>query len=84
MPMTENTNISVLFKQIDREEVIYTLKSDAVLYPKFRKLTGDLRERMIDFLSGTKTLPLTYDPFFKKLFNPDIYLTDLQDLSAAS
>ena len=73
MPMTENTNISVLFKQIDREEVIYTLKSDAVLYPKFRKLTGDLRERMIDFLSGTKTLPLTYDPFFKKLFNPDIY-----------
>ena len=73
MPMTENTNISVLFKQTDRAEVIHTLKSDAVLYPKFRKLTGDLRERMIDFLSGTKTLPLTYDPFFKKLFNPDIY-----------
>ena len=73
MPMTENTNIRVLFRQTDREDVIHTLKNDALLYPKFRKLTGDLRERMIDFLSGTKTLPLTYDPFFKKLFNPDIY-----------
>ena len=73
MPMTENTNISVLFRQTDREEVIHTLNSEAFLYPKFRKLTGELRERMIDFLSGTKTLPLTYDPFFKKLFNPDIY-----------
>ena len=73
MPMTENTNIRVLFRQTDREDVIHTLKNDALLYPQFRKLTGDLRERMIDFLSGTKTLPLTYDPFFKKLFNPDIY-----------
>ena len=73
MPMTQNTNISVLFRQTDREEVIHALKSEAFLYPKFRKLTGELRERMIDFLSGTKTLPLTYDPFFKKLFNPDIY-----------
>lgn len=73
MPMTENTNISALFRQTDRDEVIHTLNSEAFLYPKFRKLTGELRERMIDFLSGTKTLPLTYDPFFKKLFNPDIY-----------
>ena len=73
MPMTESTNISALFRQTDREEVIHTLNSEAFLYPKFRKLTGELRERMIDFLSGTKTLPLTYDPFFKKLFNPDIY-----------
>ena len=73
MPMTENTNIRVLFRQTDREDVIHTLNNDVFLYPKFRKLTGELRERMIDFLSGTKTLPLTYDPFFKKLFNPDIY-----------
>ena len=73
MPMTENTNICVLFRQTNREDIIHTLKNDAFLYPKFRKLTGELRERMIDFLSGTKTLPLTYDPFFKKLFNPDIY-----------
>lgn len=73
MPMTENTNITVLFRQTDRKDVIHTLNSDVFLYPTFRKLTGELRERMIDFLSGTKTLPLTYDPFFKKLFNPDIY-----------
>ena len=27
----------------------------------------------MDFMTGTKTLPLTYDPIFKKLFNPEVY-----------
>ena len=34
---------------------------------------SDDRVGISDFLSGTKTLPLTYDPFFKKMFNPDIH-----------
>ena len=27
----------------------------------------------MEFMEGKKSLPLTYDPFFKKIFNPDIY-----------
>ena len=34
----------------------------------------------LDFMSGKKTLPLTYDPIFKKLFNPEIYPERLSDL----
>ena len=77
--MTKNTKISTLFTQTDRKIVIDNLKNDPLLSVRFRTLTGELKERMIDFLCGTATLPLTYDPFFKKLFNPDIYPERLEN-----
>ena len=77
--MTKNTKISTLFTQTDRKIVIDNLKNDPLLSVRFRSLTGELKERMIDFLCGTATLPLTYDPFFKKLFNPDIYPERLEN-----
>ena len=67
--MTPNTKISTLFTQTDRKIVIDKLKNNPLLSVRFRSLKGELKERMIDFLCGTATLPLTYDPFFKKLFN---------------
>ena len=79
MPMTPNTKISTLFTQTDRKIVIDKLKNNPLLSVRFRSLKGELKERMIDFLCGTATLPLTYDPFFKKLFNPDIYPERLEN-----
>ena len=77
--MTPNTKISTLFTQTDRKIVIDKLKNNPLLSVRFRSLKGELKERMIDFLCGTATLPLTYDPFFKKLFNPDIYPERLEN-----
>lgn len=77
--MTPNTKISTLFTQTDRKIVIDKLKNNPLLSVRFRFLKGELKERMIDFLCGTATLPLTYDPFFKKLFNPDIYPERLEN-----
>ena len=34
------------------------------------RLSAPLRERFLDFLRGARTLPLTYDPFFKAIFDP--------------
>ena len=79
MPLTPKTKISYLFTQTDRNTVIDNLKNNPLLSVRFRPLTGELKERMIDFLCGTATLPLTYDPFFKKLFNPDIYPERLEN-----
>ena len=73
MPMTEKVDISTLFKRKDRERVVCELKQDPEVYGRYRCLTDDLKERLTGFLCGTRTLPLTYDPFFKKLFNPDAY-----------
>jgi len=29
------------------------------------------KQRLLDYMTGKKTLPFTYDPFFKLVFNPD-------------
>ena len=73
MPMTEKAEISTLFKRKDRDSVVNDLKNDPETYGRYRCLTDDLKERLTGFLCGTRTLPLAYDPFFKKLFNPDAY-----------
>ena len=31
------------------------------------------RKRFVDFCQGEKSLPLTCDPFFKKIFHPDVH-----------
>ena len=71
--MTEKGEISTFFKRRDRDSVVNDLKNDPETYGRYRCLTDDLKERLTGFLCGTRTLPLTYDPFFKKLFNPDAY-----------
>ena len=58
--MTPKTKISSLFTQTDRNTVIDNLKNNPLLSVRFRTLTGELKERMIDFLCGTATLPLTF------------------------
>ena len=67
-----HNKISTLFEPKDRYEVISELKKTPEIYNRYIRLSDNLRSRLLDFLCGKKTLPLTYDPFFKKLFNTDI------------
>ncbi len=67
-----HNKISTLFEPKDRYEVISELKKTPEIYNRYIRLSDNLRSRLLDFLCGKKTLPLTYDPFFKKLFNIDI------------
>ena len=41
------------------------------------------KERFVDFMTGRKTLPLTYDPFFKFIFSPDAHPQRLEELLSA-
>ncbi|SFQ31751.1 PD-(D/E)XK nuclease family transposase [Lachnospiraceae bacterium XBB1006] len=44
-------------------------------YPVKRRMLENMEEpwkqRLLDYMTGKKTLPFTYDPFFKMVFNPD-------------
>lgn len=73
--MPTEIKISTLFHKNDRsrDQIISDLNRNPRLKSDYQRLTIDLKNRLVDFLSGTKTLPLTYDPFFKKMFNPDIH-----------
>ena len=59
--------------ELPEEEVLKSLKSTPGLYARYSQMNQDWRERFMDFCRGKKTFPFTYDPFFKKIFNPDIH-----------
>ena len=73
--MPTEFKISTLFQKNNhsRDQIIADLTRNPRLNSDYQRLTVDLKNRLVDFLSGTKTLPLTYDPFFKKMFNPDVH-----------
>ena len=58
---------------MSREDVLAEVVSDPKLRIPFWKLNQECRERFLEFLQGTKTLPVTYDPFFKAVFHPDVH-----------
>ncbi len=57
----------------EKDEVILIFKDSPMLYGRFQRLNNQWRQRFLDFCRGKKTLPLTYDPFFKRIFHPDIH-----------
>lgn len=49
------------------------MEESPLLYNGYRALNGEWKQRFLDFCEGKKSLPLTYDPFFKRIFHPDIH-----------
>ena len=82
----ENTNDQnqkpgkLSFPHFTEQERLNEFKNNPSLYRKIQQLDEPWKKRFLDFMTGKKTLPLTYDPFFKKLFQPDIYPERLSSL----
>ena len=55
------------------EQVVELLKRSPLLYGSYQNLDAGWQRRFLDFCQGKKTLPLTYDPFFKRIFHPDVH-----------
>ena len=55
------------------DEVIGFLKRSPALYGSYQGLSEEWKRRFLDFCQEKRTLPLTYDPFFKRIFHPDIH-----------
>ena len=55
------------------ELVVELLKRSPLLYGSYQNLDAGWQRRFLDFCQGKKTLPLTYDPFFKRIFHPDVH-----------
>ena len=58
---------------MSRKDALEEVVRDPKLRIPFWKLNQECRERFLEFLQGTKTLPVTYDPFFKAVFHPDVH-----------
>ena len=66
-------NIHQLFPSRTNDEYLLELKKNPSIYRTYLNWPDKWKSRFLEFMEGKKSLPLTYDPFFKKLFNPDVY-----------
>ena len=69
-----------LFPSRTEHECLTELRKHPRSYFAYQNMAQEWKNRFLGFMEGKKTLPLTYDPFFKKLFNPDIYPERLSSL----
>ena len=70
---TKPVDIHQLFPSRTKQECLAELRKHPRSYFAYQNMSPEWKNRFLGFMEGTKTLPLTYDPFFKKLFNPDVY-----------
>lgn len=53
--------------------ILDQLQKSPITYKHFTSMEASWRKRFLDFCEGKTSLPLTYDPFFKRIFHPDIH-----------
>ncbi len=56
---------------LTEEEVLRQIRASKELEQNYYNLPQDFRQRFLDFCTGVKGLPLTYDPIFKRIFDPE-------------
>ena len=54
-------------------ETLRLLQESPQLYLNYCQLSKPWRQQFLAFCEGKKSLPLTYDPFFRRIFHPDIH-----------
>ena len=56
-----------------KEETLERIRESPALSRSFGALNKRWKEDFLSFCEGKKSLPLTYDPFFKYIFDPEIH-----------
>ena len=58
---------------LTKEEVLRRVSANAGMEAAYQGMSGKWQERFLNFCTGKGGLPITYDPFFKKIFDPEIH-----------
>lgn len=73
----------VLGKEKTREEVLLEIKSNRAVYPIFLDLKKEYQEQFIEFCMGVRGIKMTYDNFFKYIFNAEAHPERLSKMLSA-
>ena len=69
--MTKSKKLQRALKEpISRSEALQRIQADPEAYSKFIEFPNEHQEKILEFIQGSRGLPIVYDPFFKKIFNP--------------
>ncbi len=63
-----------------REEVMKEIEENPAVYSTFLNLNKDFREQFVQFCMGVRGVKVTYDPFFKYIFNAEEHPERLSDM----
>ena len=63
----------VLGEAQTREQVMNQIQRNPDAYLKFKRLSEEFQEELVEFCMGNRGLKVAYDPFFQKIFNPEVY-----------
>lgn len=64
---------NVLGQRETRTEVLRLIEQEEETRQKYLLLPDELKEELIAFCMGNRGLKITYDPFFKYMFNPNLH-----------
>ena len=63
-----------------REEILAEIKSDFETYCVFLEMKPEFREQFLEFCMGMRGVKMSYDPFFKHIFDAEVHPERLSDL----
>lgn len=61
-------------------EALEEIKIRPELYKEYCQWPEQFRNEFLEFMMGVRGVKMTYDPFFKHIFNPEVYPERLSDL----
>lgn len=70
----------VILDCTNENTLIGSLKNYQPLYRQFGGLNREWQDRFLDYCLKKRTLPVTYDPFFRRIFHPDMHPERLSHL----
>ena len=71
MYMQKKKSIRLNSQKEEVSVVLRKIQESPSLYYQYERLDDRWKQRFQDYCNRKKTLPLTYDPFFKRIFHPD-------------
>lgn len=79
--MTKQKNLNNYFPSSrSRNEVMKDINNNTVLKFTFDSWSHEQQELFLDICTGVRGVKITYDPFFKEVFNPEYDASRLNDL----
>ena len=63
-----------------RDEVFQEIKTRPELYKEYCQWPEQFRNEFLEFMMGVRGVKMTYDPFFKHIFNPEVHPERLSEL----
>lgn len=63
-----------------KDEALEEIKIRPELYKEYCQWPKQFRNEFLEFMMGVRGVKMTYDPFFKHIFNPEVYPERLSDL----